>query len=357
MTTFRFRIESVDYGAPGLININGVMDNAEDYVSYVAGAPPTNEPQIIAYIGPTRLYLLDVPLLRDADNNAGFYIAASGYYPGWKSAMVYRSVDGGSTYSEVGVISREATVGAALTALADGPTTVWDEGNTVDVAVFNKKEIYSASEINVLNGANAAILGNEIIQWKTATLLSAGKYRLSGLARGRKGSDWATSGHKAGDRFVCLSATTLRRYNFGAGDIGSERLYKAVTHGMVITGTRAVRFTNTGVGLKPYAPVHISGSRDDSGSLTISWIRRTRVDGEWRDYVDVPLGESSEAYEVDIMDGSTVVRTIDSLSSAAATYSAADQTTDFGSPQASVHVHIYQLSATVGRGYAGEATI
>ena len=70
----------------------------------------------------------------------------------------------------------------------------------------------------------------------------------------------------------------------------------------------------------------------------------------------IPLSEESELYEVDILDGSTVVRTI-KISSPTASYSAADQTTDFGSAQSSIDVKIYQLSAVVGRGYAAEAAV
>lgn len=31
------------------------------------------------------------------------------------------------------------------------------------------------------------------------------------------------------------------------------------------------------------------------------------MNGQWADYVDIPLGEIAEAYEVDVMDGGTVV--------------------------------------------------
>jgi hypothetical protein len=103
--------------------------------------------------------------------------------------------------------------------------------------------------------------------------------------------------------------------------------------------------------------VHISGARDGSANLTINWVRRTRVSGGWQDAVDVPLNETAEAYEVEIMDGGDVVRTITGLTTPSASYSAAEQTADFGSAQSSVAVKIYQLSGAVGRGYAGEATI
>jgi hypothetical protein len=46
-----------------------------------------------------------------------------------------------------------------------------------------------------------------------------------------------------------------------------------------------------------------------------------------------------------------------SITSPTASYSAADQTTDFGSAQSSIDVKIYQISAVVGRGYAVEATV
>ena len=71
----------------------------------------------------------------------------------------------------------------------------------------------------------------------------------------------------------------------------------------------------------------------------------------------VAIGETTEAYEVDVMNGSTVVRTITGLTAPTCTYTAAQQTTDFGSPQAAVTVRVYQMSAAVGRGYPREATV
>lgn len=77
----------------------------------------------------------------------------------------------------------------------------------------------------------------------------------------------------------------------------------------------------------------------------------------WRDGVDVPLSEESERYEVEIMSGATLKRTITGLTSPTTVYTAAQQVTDFGSAQSSISVRVYQLSAAVGRGYAGIATI
>jgi hypothetical protein len=70
----------------------------------------------------------------------------------------------------------------------------------------------------------------------------------------------------------------------------------------------------------------------------------------------VPLGEATEAYQLDILDGATVVRTLEATSPSAL-YAAADEIADFGAPQASLHIRVAQLSATVGRGFSAEAVL
>lgn len=124
-----------------------------------------------------------------------------------------------------------------------------------------------------------------------------------------------------------------------------------------LANTTEQDFTYNANALKPYSPVQIAGARDGSGNLTLTWLRRTRIGGDWRDGVDVPLSEESEKYEIDVMSGSTVKRTITGLTSPTASYTAAQQVTDFGSAQSSIAVNIYQLSAKIGRGYAGNATV
>jgi hypothetical protein len=101
--------------------------------------------------------------------------------------------------------------------------------------------------------------------------------------------------------------------------------------------------------------VHVRGTRT-GGDLTIAWTRRTRMGGDAWSAADVPLAEESERYEIDILDGSIVKRTI-AVTSPTATYSAAEQTTDFGAPQSSCAIRVYQLAAGYGRGTPRTAII
>src|SRR5262249_48624041 len=139
----------------------------------------------------------------------------------------------------------------------------------------------SYTEDQVLNWANGALLGNELLQWTTATQVSAGIYDLTGvLLRGRKGTEWAVGTHQAGERFLVLDPTTIRRVSRDASELNLPRHYRPVTLGGNLSTTPSTAWTNTGVGKKPYSPVWIRGSRDGADSLTLTWIRRTRIDGE-----------------------------------------------------------------------------
>jgi hypothetical protein len=70
----------------------------------------------------------------------------------------------------------------------------------------------------------------------------------------------------------------------------------------------------------------------------------------------VPLGEASERYEVEVLSGGSVVRTI-ATTAPSVTYTAAEQAADFGAAQAAITVRVTQLSEAVGRGTPRTATI
>ncbi len=115
-----------------------------------------------------------------------------------------------------------------------------------------------------------------------------------------------------------------------------------------------VNFTYNGVNLECLSPIYLNGNRHPTtNDWTLTWIRRTRVSGEWKDLIDAPLSETSESYEIDIFSDGTYVtlkRTLTAVTPTVA-YTSAQQVTDFGSNQATLYVKIYQLSGIVGRGY------
>jgi hypothetical protein len=306
---------------------------------------------------------MNIDMLRDADNDPGFYAAACAADPNatsWAGCRVYVSADGGTTYTPLVTLTAESVMGEATNVLGDfAGGNIPDELNSVNVAL-RRGTLSSTSYAGLLAGVNMAVLGDEILYFRDATLQSNGTYTLRGFLRGRRGSEYAMAGHAAHDRFVLVDPAKMVRVAQSTADIGIGKLYKAVTSGMSLADATAQAFTNLGVGLMPYAPVHLGGGRNAAGDVILSWVRRNRISGEWRGGVDVPMSEASEAYVVEIYASSayaTLKRTITGLSSPTATYTAAQQTTDFGSMQSRVYFRVFQLSASVGRGHHADGSI
>jgi hypothetical protein len=89
------------------------------------------------------------------------------------------------------------------------------------------------------------------------------------------------------------------------------------------------------------------------GDLTIRWTRRSRalVADAW-EQVEVPLAEDLESYDVQILDGAAVKRTLTSTTTSVL-YTAAQQTADWGAPFGpgqTLTIRICQLSNRLGRG-------
>jgi hypothetical protein len=355
--TYQLRITKKDEGRPGLVRFQAEAEEAAQYISNAVGGSGLSADESIGLLGPTEVVLLDVPTLRDMDDGPGFYVAARGVLSGWKGAALYKSIDGGGNYGQVQSVLNAAVIGRADTALGTwlGGNT-FDETNTVEVTIGNGQTLASADYLALLNGANAAILGDEVIQFRTATLLASNRYRLSGLLRGRLGTEWAVGTHVKGERFVLLESNNIYRIPMNSAEISLERLYKAVTFGEYLEKTEAQRFAYSGINLECLAPVHLRIGKTNGGDVYIAWTRRTRVGGAWRDFVDAALGETAERYDVEIWDASftNLKRTFSNLTTPSVIYTASQLTADFGAEGALIGVRVFQLSGLVGRGYKAE---
>jgi len=273
--------------------------------------------------------------------------------------MAVWSSGDGLSFRQTGLALAPCTVGQTLDDLPAGPTARWH------LASF-RVQLYggalrSVSDSALFAGANAAAVQRadgawEVIQFSNAELMADRVYLLSRLLRGQAGSEWATGAPlPAGSPFVLLDAHLVTVAS------GSDALERSLQLRVVMAGrdhgdptSLALSVTPHATALKPLAPVHLKAARVTSG-VTISWIRRTRVDGDtW--VGEVPLSEDIEQYTIDILSGDGVVRTLKSTTPSVV-YASADEVSDFGGPQVSLHVRVTQLSATVGRGVAADAIL
>jgi hypothetical protein len=303
---------------------------------------------------------VNINMLRDVDDDIGHYFAvcAANQSGQWAGCTLYISSDG-ANYSPVAIVKKQSIMGTVNNALGNffGGEAV-DEFNYVN-ASLRRGTLESTNYDGLLSGLYAILVGDEILFYRDATLELDGTVTLRGLLRGRRGSEYAMSGHVVGERLIFLDPNTLSRITHDSSYLGVQRYYKAVTDDASVASTPVKLFTNEGVNLMPIAPVHLGGGRDASGNIILNWVRRTRISGEWRSGVDVPLGEATEAYIVEIYDGSSygeVLRTVE-VTTQTLTYTAAQQTSDFGSLQSTVYFRVYQINAIVGRGHAASGSV
>jgi hypothetical protein len=353
--SYRIRLNKVQLGRPGLLKLAGVIDAAEAWDGYIA---PTigGDGASVAPSPPTHLEILDIPALPgDAQDVLTLRFAACGILDGWNGATLMRSLPGGED-EVLFDFSTPATIGSAAGVLADGPTDSFDRTNTVDVVLLGGGSLSSSTEANVLNGANVALLGQEVLQFTEATAIAEGAYRLSGLLRGRLGTEIHTASHADGDRFVLLGEGVVPLV-VPSSNVGLLWQLRAASFGTPLSAGTEASFTIAANSLRPLSPVHIRARRDaGSGDIVIRWVRRARIDAGLRDYVDIPLMEQSEQYDVELYDGIILKRSW-RVNSPLVTYSAADQTADFGSGPATLSLVVTQLSALIGRGNAATRTV
>jgi Putative phage tail protein len=341
----------------------------EDSNTYVSTTPGNNGGfvgQVLATLLQTVLFLLDIPYLQDTDadaaGNSGYYFAMAPAAPTgtWPSGVLYQSTDNAS-YTQVNPLSHSITYGVASNILGV-PQNVeaWDRVNTLTLRVLNGTNPGSDTQLNVLNGTNVAILfpSLEIIQFTTVTDNLDGTITLSGLLRGRRGTEWATTLHTQGEKVLFPLTGGIRHQQIPLSSVGLLTYYRGITVGNDVNSGTTQQFVAQGRDLKPYSVTSIVGTLSGS-DWTVSWLRRTRLGGSLQNGIGtVPLNEDGQGYSIDILaaDNVTVVRTV-TVTTNSVVYTAAQQTADFGSTQSTIRCNVYQLSGQVGRGYVQNAII
>lgn len=356
--TYRVRLTSVQYTPDGRLECTGKLDSPAVYTPAAIGeVGDTTGVQVVRLEGATRMVPMDLPLMRTSENLPGFPIAIAGYLSAWPGGVVIRSSDGGVNWTDVAAsMPPGSNIGVAATSMGVGRTDIFDAASTLTVKMASA--LQSVSELQVFSGANLFAYGAdgrwEVISVKNCTLQGDGSWVLTNFLRGRFGTEWAMSTHAVGDTVVALNPSELNFVPVESSAIGLAMLYRGITDGRDIDSDVNTAFTYRGVNLECLSPVYLNGDRHPTTrDWTLTWVRRTRTGGEWRDFVDAMLSETTEAYEIDIFsDGTytTLKRTL-TATSATVAYTSAQQVTDFGSDQSTLFVKIYQMSNVVGRGY------
>ncbi|MGJ8594915.1 baseplate multidomain protein megatron [Sulfitobacter sp.] len=306
------------------------------------------------FVAPVPVYpfFLDLPLITGDEIPHSPYIAASANpWPG--SVALYSSLTD-QNYGLNTILPIRSTIGTTRSALPRSCAGLIDRGIALEVKLISGR-LETVDEDALLSGANLAAIGDgssdnwELFQFRKAELIAPLTYLLSERLRGQAGSDplipdvWPS-----GSQFVLLNSVpqqidlsrNLRRvvqnYRIGpAQRIVSDPSYRQLERAF------------NGNGLRPYAPAHLRAALQNDGSLEITWVRRTRIDGDDWETVEVPLGEESEAYLLRVIKDGSVLRER-SMTVPLFNYTSSAQSSDGATGR--FQIEVAQMSSSYGVG-------
>lgn len=342
----RLRVTQVDIGANLLVRASGVVeqlatfdqsdvaaeDDRED--GYPPSGPHSGEDlQFIVFdeapLGPTEL------------NSIGVYFAWASLTGETRLPAAQWAFHGGGFTYVTGLGKRRAnTLGRLVDPLPAAIDTLnggvrFDDETELMIEVYNNGEntrwadthaLQTRSREDVARGMNSLIIetddgGHEVLSYTTAEDLGSGLWKLTGLLRGRRGTELHASAGASADVLWC-SANELAAFsgadsspdfaNVAATTFGAEARYKAVNNIEDIEAKPSKRNDINGPSA-PFPPVDVRGQRTAGGDLVIAFRRRTRAlhDGFMREgnqFFPAPL--EANVFEVDILVAGNAVRTL-----------------------------------------------
>ncbi|PWK62168.1 putative tail protein [Roseicyclus mahoneyensis] len=300
---------------------------------------------------PVTPVFLDLPLLSGSEVEHAPHLAVTA--TPWPGTVAVYTAAGPDGFTLNRLMERRAVIGMLETPLVAARPGLWDRAGALRVRLASG-QLSAAEMAAVLNGANLAAIGSgddgawEVIQFAQATLVGEGLWDIAMRLRGQQGTDGVMPEvWPEGSLFVLLDGGP-GQVDLGPASRGLARHYRVGSARRSVDDPSYVEkvLAFQGVGLRPYAPAHLR-AQSLVGSLTLSWIRRSRIDGDSWEGVEVPLGETAEAYLLRVVDATGLRREV-TLGAPGFTYTGAMRASD--GTTAPFTIEVAQMSDRFGPG-------
>ncbi len=223
------------------------------------------------------------------------YAAVSSASAGWTGAALY--ADQGGELVPLGASgSRRSVIGTLIEPLPPSAAMLLEASASIEVELASADfALTSADPQELAAGANRILVGSEVLQFAQAAPIDGARWRLTGLLRGRGGTEAAAhAGHAAETRLVLLDSRPVR---IDPTRLGSATGIAAI--GLADPAPAISTIASAGATLCPLTPVH-SRMEPLEGGMAMRWTRRSRGAWRWPDGVEPPLNEQAEAYLVGV---------------------------------------------------------
>lgn len=305
----RFQVVKVDDGALRTLE-------AREYLSPLmtrrasSGGPNRGEDDGSSAFHPV-IVMMDLPRADGVASEDSVRVAA--FAKPWKR-IVASSSHGSDGYAVRALIERPAKIGRLTAPLFPTVTGRLDYSSVIE-ARFAFGDLSSVTKQSFFSGANRLAVKAqngqfEIIGFRSAEEVEPGLWHLSELLRGLYGTEPEMMAGVITDAVVVLLDSTVTSLNLVPSERGVALNW--VFEGVDVADWKSEPITFIG-GLRaqePLAPVHLKVRRFGS-DLIVTWVRRSRDQGDDFDALDVALDEPFERYQVTISRGELTLRIIE----------------------------------------------
>jgi len=294
-TTGYWRITSREWFDRG-IEYTLVRLSPENGPTVAGDGGDANTPADIA-VPPTLLKAFEVPP-GDTNDPAKpiIFAAASAKSRGWRGATLYSEQVG--TLVDLGPArKRRAIIGTLAEPIEPSPGLFLETDASIELALAGPDLALASTDMaGLANGANRLLVGAEILQFMYAEARDAGRWRVTGLLRGRAGTEpEAMAGHGAGETCVLLDD---RLTSLDPDFVPSEASTRIAAIGLGDAEPVHEALANVGLSRRPPMPVAAKRRMLADDSWELSWVRRARGQWRWSDAGETPLVEERETYIV-----------------------------------------------------------
>lgn len=262
-----------------------------------ASDPGENLPPLDLVIPPTLLVAVELP--PDANANPAnplIFAAASAQNSAWRGAALFAVQ--GSTLIDLGTTgTQRAVMGTLEEPLAPSSSLLFEARAAAAIELAASDFGLADTDLTGLAaGANRMLIGGELVQFLRAVPLGAGRWRLSGLLRGRGGTEpEAARGHAVQTPVILIDDGLVALDPVLVPPLVSSRI---AAIGTGDADPVIAPLANPGLSRRPPCPVHPRSTIEADQATLYRWTRRARGHWRWDDNVEVPLIEEREAYLV-----------------------------------------------------------
>lgn len=248
-------------------------------------------------ISETLLDFLELPP-EDLSNSSSpiRFAAASAETAQWRGASLYAHQ--GTALTQIGSVRPyRAVTGQLIEPLEPSNGLYFEPNATIQIELHSDGLAFEPTDISGLAlGRNRLLIGSEVLQFASAAPVAGRTWQLSGLLRGRGGTeDFSASGHSASTPAVLIDS---RLTSLDQTDVALQTAESIAATGRSDSEPVYATLRNAGLSLRPPMPVHPRIETLPNADWTVCWTRRARGGWIWQDGVEAPLVEENERYQV-----------------------------------------------------------